>query len=116
MESRNINGPEDDCDSNFDESLEYQVYESDYKYTEPAQSKPFLFQHLDFESLVGGLPSFVRANYKKNGRFTQDTFILRINYLRRRKMMATIDGNNAIRMEDGKPRITNSTTLPSPSS
>ncbi|GFO07777.1 hypothetical protein PoB_003428200 [Plakobranchus ocellatus] len=57
----------------------------------------FLYQVVAFDNLTDNVPPFVRQNVKKNGRMQTDSFILRLNYLRRRRALgetsSTINNN-----------------------
>nr|KAG5705120.1 hypothetical protein BaRGS_030837 [Batillaria attramentaria] len=47
----------------------------------------FIYQRIDFDLLAKCVPSFVRTHLNKNGRYLPETFILRVNYLRRRRAL-----------------------------
>ncbi|PVD29841.1 hypothetical protein C0Q70_09098 [Pomacea canaliculata] len=47
----------------------------------------FIYQRIDFGVLGKCVPPFVRAHLNRNGRYLPETFILRVNYLRRRKQL-----------------------------
>lgn len=51
----------------------------------------FIYQHIDFDLLAKCVPGFVRNHLNKNGRYLPETFILRVNYLRRRRALG-VDG------------------------
>ncbi|KAL8605822.1 hypothetical protein ACOMHN_051431 [Nucella lapillus] len=47
----------------------------------------FIYQHVDFQVLSRCVPGFVKSHLNKNGRYQPETFILRVNYLRRRRAL-----------------------------
>ncbi|GFS20039.1 LOW QUALITY PROTEIN: hypothetical protein ElyMa_005047000 [Elysia marginata] len=56
--------------------------------TAPSQkASGFLYQMVGFDNLADNVPTFVRQNVKKTGRMQTESFILRLNYLRRRRAL-----------------------------
>ncbi|KAK7109346.1 uncharacterized protein [Littorina saxatilis] len=52
----------------------------------------FIYQHVNFQILSKCVPSFVKTNINKNGRYLPETFILRVNYWRRRRALGEDSG------------------------
>ena len=52
----------------------------------------FLYQMVAFDNLADNVPMFVRQNVKKTGRMQTESFILRLNYLRRRRALGETSG------------------------
>ncbi|CAL1543110.1 unnamed protein product [Lymnaea stagnalis] len=48
---------------------------------------PFLYQMIDFDNFTENVPSFVRQDVKRNGRLVTEIFILKVNFLRRRRQL-----------------------------
>ena len=65
----------------------------------------FLYQRLEFKSICGNVPQFVRSNCHKTCRFLPETFILRLNFLRKRRETSTeIVNRIGLQDEDGVKR------------
>ncbi|KAL8617721.1 hypothetical protein ACOMHN_053554 [Nucella lapillus] len=47
----------------------------------------FIYQHVNFQVLSKCMPGFVKTHLNRNGRYLPETFILRVNYWRRRRMI-----------------------------
>ena len=47
----------------------------------------FIYQHINFQVLSKCVPGFVKTHLNKNGRYLPETFILRVNYWRRRRAL-----------------------------
>lgn len=47
----------------------------------------FIYQHVNFKVLSKCVPGFVKTHLNKNGRYLPETFILRVNYWRRRRAL-----------------------------
>ncbi|XP_005094859.2 uncharacterized protein LOC101846637 [Aplysia californica] len=52
----------------------------------------FLYQQLGFRELSESVPSFVRQHTDKTGRLMTESFILKVNYLRRRRQLGEMSG------------------------
>ncbi|XP_059146655.1 uncharacterized protein LOC131934610 [Physella acuta] len=72
-----------------------------------ANSTGFLYQIVDFENFTENVPSFVRQDIKKNGRLTTETFILKVNYLRRRRQL----GETSSTMSPGSKKAQQQTLM-----
>ncbi|XP_076461055.1 uncharacterized protein LOC143293735 [Babylonia areolata] len=52
-----------------------------------AADAAFIYQHIDYGVLSRCVPGFVKSNVNRNCRYLPETFILRVNYWRRRRMI-----------------------------
>ena len=80
----------------------------------------FLYQQLGFRELTDSVPLFVRHHSDKTGRLTAETFILKVNYLRRRRAIGEANtstnsstnssGNKSSRSQFAPGTLTNKPT------
>ncbi|KAK3784903.1 hypothetical protein RRG08_056857 [Elysia crispata] len=80
---------------NSEHSLISSGRQTDSPRSDTAQSQRnsgFLYQMVAFDNLADNVPMFVRQNVKKTGRMQTESFILRLNYLRRRRALGETSG------------------------
>lgn len=62
----------------------------------------FIYQRLNFRDRCGQVPHFVKSNVQKTARLSSESFILKVNYLRRRREASTDVNKNRLLEEESR--------------